>query len=123
MTKSENQTIGSGGNSKTSFCLIYYEEYIFANLKRTDSTLTGYAKGIYHFQLATANADNANGDILQWDHTSFYLNIDEAGVGQVTLSPPRSRTHVPERDGTHQYRVYPADTASVSDENRRRRSV
>ena len=103
VSKSESQTMGSGGASKLSVCPSYYQEYFFADFERTDSTLTGYTKGIYHLQLAANNVGNTNGHLMQWNHADFLLAIDEVEVGQKVLAP-----------ATFGGRTYPAVLESTS---------
>ena len=83
VTKAETQNVGGGSTAKFSVCSTYYEEYSLADLERTDSTLTSFAKGIYHLQVAA----NIGRNFLQWNHTSFLLPINEVEAGQKTLSP------------------------------------
>ena len=88
VTKFRAESIGSGGAAKISVCPSYYQDYVFADLERTDSTFTGSAKQIYHLQLTAPNAGNTTGDFLQWGPAAaFYLPIDATESGQQVLLP------------------------------------
>lgn len=103
ITSAETRSIGSGGTSKISVCPTYYQEYTFSDFARTDSALTGYAKGIYHLQLAATVVANDSHHLLQWSYGDFSLPIDEAEAGQVALAP-----------ATFGGRTYPAVLACTS---------
>lgn len=86
VTKFQAERIGNG--AKLSVCPNYYQEYVFADLERTDSTFTGSARRINHLQLTSPNAGSTDGDFLEWGAaTNFYLPIDEAEDGRQVLLP------------------------------------
>jgi hypothetical protein len=82
VTKSEKRSIGTGG-AKISVCAAYYEEYIFSDSERSDSTKDGR---FYHLQLAAPTGGNES-DFLQWGDGDYALTPNGPVPGQLPWHP------------------------------------
>ncbi|MDQ2771802.1 MAG: hypothetical protein M3Y54_15035 [Bacteroidota bacterium] len=82
VTKSEKRSIGTGG-AKISVCPGYYEEYIFSDSERSDSTKDGL---FYHLQLAAPTGGNES-DFIQWGDGDYALTPNGPAPGQLPWHP------------------------------------
>lgn len=83
VTTSEKTNIGTGGG-KISVCAAYYEEYIFSNSVRSDSTKDGL---LYRLQLVAPSSGGGSSNFLQWGDASYALSPDGPVAGQLPWHP------------------------------------
>lgn len=82
VTTSEVTSVGTGG-AKISICPAYYEEYLTANVERTDSTITGK---FHLLELAAPTGGNEH-DLLQWDDCFSSPTPNGPVPGQILWHP------------------------------------